>query len=128
MTKFPIYAVTITALAAPTAAYPTDFRNWECPGDVQVSVTFTAPWKTVRHYYHHDISIDGLRDLVKDHVTFRKDTKRGVFRAYLNGKPCRDLEEEKPKPPPLTADASGRSLSILQSQFFRHRNMTTAGA
>jgi hypothetical protein len=95
MTKCPIYALTITALAAPTAAYPTDFMHWDCPDDVQVSVTFTAPWKTDRHYYHHDISIDGLRDLVKDRMTFKPVTKSGYLRAYLNGKPCQEKHPEQ---------------------------------
>jgi hypothetical protein len=50
MTKFPIYALAITALAAPTAAYPSDFMFWDCPGDVQVSINFTAPWKVDPNY------------------------------------------------------------------------------
>jgi hypothetical protein len=50
MTKFPIYALAITALAAPTAAYPSDFMFWDCPGDVQVSITCTAPWKVDPNY------------------------------------------------------------------------------
>jgi len=95
MTKFPIYALTITALAAPTAAYPTDFMFWDCPGDVQVSVTFTAAHKTVRRYDYHEIAIDGLRDLVKDRVTFKPVTKSGYLRAYLNGKPCQEKHPEQ---------------------------------
>jgi hypothetical protein len=105
MTKFPIYAVTITALAAPTAAYPTDFMHWDCPSDVQVSVTFTAAHKTVRHYYHHEIAIDGLRDLVKDRVTFKPVTKSGYLRAYLNGKPCQEKHPEQ-LPPSATPQKS----------------------
>lgn len=62
--------------------------------DVQVSITFTGPWETARHYYHHDITIAGLRDVVKDRVTL-KSVKHGYVRAYLNGKPCKEIPHDQ---------------------------------
>jgi hypothetical protein len=104
MTKFPIYALTITALAAPTAAYPTDFMFFDCPGKVQVSITFTAPHKVglppsgdPDSDWLTSVTIDGrgLDRLVKNRVTFREVTKFGYRRAYLNGKPCREKHPEQ---------------------------------
>jgi hypothetical protein len=63
-------------LLAATPANARNIMNWECgPDKVTVDLTFTAPWKTVRHYYNHEITIVGLRDPVKDRVTFKPVTK-----------------------------------------------------
>jgi hypothetical protein len=108
MTKFPIYAVTITLLTVPTVAYPTDFIHWDCPGDVQVSITFTAPWKVDRNYqlpsggapdadWLTSVRIDGrgINGLVKNRVTFREVNQYEHLRAYLNGKPCQEKHPEQ---------------------------------
>jgi len=92
MTTYQSGATILALLLAATPASARNIMNWECgPDKVTVDLTFTAPWKTVRHYYNHEITIVGLRDPVKDRVTFKPVTKSGYLRAYLNGKPCKEI-------------------------------------
>jgi hypothetical protein len=66
--------------------------NWECgPDKVEVTLTFLKPHQWEGHYLSHGIEIAGLRDPVKDRVTFKEVTKEGYLRAYLNGKPCKEI-------------------------------------
>jgi hypothetical protein len=98
MIKRVTYAL-VLLLAVATPASARNIMSWECaPDKVTVELTFTAPWKTVRHYYNHEITIVGLRDPVKDRVTFK--LVRGLFAAYLNGKRCKETPPDDSSPAP----------------------------
>jgi len=107
----------LTMLVVLVVATPASARfamNWECgPDKVEVSLAFTKPHQWEGHYLSHQIEISGLRDPVKDRVTFKPITKDGYLGAFLNGKPCKEI----PYPPagdsslPLTDDDK-RALAL----------------
>jgi hypothetical protein len=99
LAKMRLIASLPVLLAIATSANAVDWMQWDCGKDhVSVSISVTAPWKNIEHRWWHEINVNGLRDPLKDHVTFKMgtyDLGYSVFEAYLNGKRCRLLSTEE---------------------------------
>jgi hypothetical protein len=100
-----LLTIVAVLLASATPASARNIMDWYCGDDVAVSITVSAAHKTGLSHLTHSVEINGLRDPVKDRVTFKlvpSEYGYRVFGAYLNGKRCTYIPYD-PNPDPKTA-------------------------